>query len=128
MLLTNDASPVKLESGDRRYCVFQTGGLRKGDFGYWSETASLFERDEVAGAVFGYLRSIDLSGFVVSAFPTSELRVAMMEAEQSVEEMFLHEIALRLPGDEWKGSNAEFYKLYADWCREYEIRPKTAVP
>jgi hypothetical protein len=34
---------------------------------------------------------------------------------------------LRLPGDEWKGSNAEFYKLYADWCREYEIHPKTAV-
>lgn len=127
VLLTNDASPVKLESGDRRYCVFHTGGLRKGDFGYWAESAALFERDEVAGAVFAYLRSLDLSGFVVSAFPTSELREIMLDAERPAEEMFLQEIAGELTGDEWRGTNQEFYQLYADWCKKYEMRPRTAV-
>jgi hypothetical protein len=127
VLLTNDASPVKLESGDRRYCIFHTGAAHKGDFAYWSESAALFERDEVAGAVFAYLRSLDLSGFVVSAFPTSELREIMLDAERPAEEMFLKEIAEALTGDEWRGTNQEFYQLYADWCKKYEMRPRTAV-
>ena len=29
--------------------------------------------------------------------------------------------------DEWRGTNQEFYKLYADWCRAYDIRAKSAV-
>jgi hypothetical protein len=80
-----------------------------------------------AGAVFAYLRSLDLSGFVVSAFPTSELREIMLDAERPAEEMFLQEIAGELTGDEWRGTNQEFYQLYADWCKKYEMRPRTAV-
>jgi hypothetical protein len=127
VLLTNDASPVKLESGDRRYCVFHTGGAHKGDYIYWNETVALFERDEVAGAVFNYLRSMDLSDFVVTAFPITQLREIMLENERSVEEMFLTEIAGELEGDEWRGTGQAFYQLYADWCRRFEIRPKTAI-
>jgi hypothetical protein len=32
-----------------------------------------------------------------------------------------------LTGDEWRGTNQEFYQLYADWCKKYEMRPRTAV-
>lgn len=127
VLLTNDASPVKLESGDRRYCVFNTGVAHKGDFAYWHETAELFARDDVAGAVFSHLKGLDLSGFVVSAFPVTELREIMMDAERSIEEMFLKEVAGELEGDEWRGTNQAFYQLYVEWCRRFDIRPKTAV-
>ena len=96
VLLTNDASPVKLESGDRRYCVFHTGSAHKGDFAYWSESAALFENDCVAGAVFEYLKGIDLTGFVISAFPVTELREVMLDAERPAEEMFLLEVAREL--------------------------------
>lgn len=125
--MTNDASPVKLESGDRRYCVFNTGVAHKGDFAYWHETAELFARDDVAGAVFSHLKGLDLSGFVVSAFPVTELREIMMDAERSIEEMFLKEVAGELEGDEWRGTNQAFYQLYVEWCRRFDIRPKTAV-
>jgi hypothetical protein len=127
VLLTNDSSPVKLESGDRRYCVFNTGGAHKGDFTYWNATAELFAHDEVAGAVFSYLKGMDLTGFIVNAFPVSELREIMMEAERPVEEMFLNEIVTDLEGDEWRGTNQAFYQLYVEWCRKFDIRPKTAV-
>jgi hypothetical protein len=127
VLLTNDASPVKLESGDRRYCVFNTGGAHKGDFAYWNETVELFARDEVAGAVFLYLKGLDLTGFIVNAFPVTELREIMMEAEQPIEEIFLKEIAGELEGDEWRGTNQAFYQLYVEWCRRFDIRPKSAV-
>jgi hypothetical protein len=127
VLLTNDASPVKLESGDRRYCVFNTGSAHKGDFAYWSESASYFNREEVAGAVFAYLNAIDLSYFVVSAFPTTNLREFMLDAERPVEEMFLMEIAGKLEGDEWRGTNQDFYQMYTDWCKCYEMRPRSAV-
>jgi hypothetical protein len=127
VLLTNDASPVKLESGDRRYCVFHTGSAHKGDSEYWDETATMFERDEVAGAVFHYLQNLDLRGFVVTAFPVTRLREIMLENERPVEEMFLSEIVGELEGDEWRGTNQEFYRMYVDWCRRYDIRPKSAV-
>ena len=51
----------------------------------------------------------------------------MLDAERSVEEMFLTEISGELTGDEWRGTNQEFYQLYADWCKRYEMRPRTAV-
>jgi hypothetical protein len=127
VLLTNDASPVKLESGDRRYCVFNTGSAHKGDYAYWSETARLLEAEETVAAVFTHLMSLDLSGFVVQMFPITELREIMLDGERSPEEMFLREMAGEMVGDEWRGTNQEFYRLYVDWCRRYEIRPKSAV-
>jgi phage/plasmid-associated DNA primase len=51
----------------------------------------------------------------------------MMDAERSAEEMFLTEIASELAGDEWRGTNQEFYALYSEWCKKYEMRPRTAV-
>ena len=127
VLLTNDTSPVKLESGDRRYCIFHTGSDHKGDFAYWSETAAMFARDEVAGAVYAYLAGMDLSGFVVNAFPVTELRTIMLETEIAPEESFLRDMARDLSGSEWRGTNQEFYKLYAEWCSAYDIKPKSAV-
>jgi hypothetical protein len=127
VLLTNDSSPVKLESGDRRYCIFYTGSEHKGDFAYWSESAALFALDEVAGAVYAYLTGLDLSDFVVNAFPVTELRTIMMEGEVPGEESFLRDTARDMSGAEWRGTNQEFYKLYVNWCRVYDIKPKSAV-
>ena len=127
IILTNDTSPVKLEAGDRRYCVILTGSDHKGDFVYWIETAALFERDDVAGAVYAYLAAMDLSDFVVSAFPITELRTIMAESEIALEEAFLRAMARDSTGAEWRGTNQEFYKLYADWCRLYEIKAKSSV-
>jgi hypothetical protein len=126
VLLTNDSTPVKLENGDRRYCVFHTGDDHKGDFAYWKETSSLFERDDVAGSVFSYLMGLELSGFVVNNFPITEIREIMLENERSLEEKFLIEISSDMKED-WRGTSQEFYKLYSEWCRKYEIRPKSAV-
>ena len=127
VLLTNDGTPVKLENGDRRYCVFHTGDDHKGDFPYWAETSGLFEAEETTGAVFDYLMRMDISGFNPDAFPVSELREIMLDAERTPEESFLIETAADLSGAEWTGTNQEFYRLYSDWCRKYEMRPKSAV-
>lgn len=51
----------------------------------------------------------------------------MMESEVSPEESFLREMARTSEVDEWRGTNQEFYKLYADWCRVYDIKAKSAV-
>jgi len=127
VLLTNDASPVKLENGDRRYCIFYTGDLHKGDFSYWLETKGLLDMEETVGSVFDMFMRMDLSGFNPDAFPVSELREIMLDAERSSEESFLMETAGDLSGAEWIGTNQEFYRLYSDWCRKYEMRPKSAV-
>lgn len=128
VLITNDASPVKLENGDRRYCIFNTGSAHIGDAAYWNETAALFENDETAAAVYQFLMSIDLSGFLVTKFPVTEIRSIMLENERSPEEMFLAELATDLEAEEeWNGSNASLYKLYAQWCRKYDMRPKSAI-
>ena len=69
---------------------------------------------------------LDLSGFVVNDFPITEMREIMLENERSVEETFLLETSSGFDED-WRGTNQEFYKLYSDWCKKYEIRPKSAV-
>jgi len=51
----------------------------------------------------------------------------MLDAERTPEESFLIETAADLSGAEWTGTNQEFYRLYSDWCRKYEMRPKSAV-
>jgi hypothetical protein len=127
VILTNDSSPVKLESGDRRYCIFHTGSGHKGDDLYWKDTVEMFGHDEVIGSIYKYLMDLDLSGFIVTKFPVTELREVMMDAERPVEEMFLREIAGTLEGDEWSGTNQEFYRIYVEWCRKYDIRPKSAI-
>jgi hypothetical protein len=127
VMLTNDSTPVKLETGDRRYCVFHTGAAHKGDSAYWKETVDMFGCDEVVGTIYKYLMDLDLSDFIVTKFPVTELREVMMEAERPVEEMFLREVAGDLEGDEWCGTNQEFYRLYIEWCRKYDIRSKSAV-
>lgn len=127
VLLTNDATPVKLENGDRRYCIFNTGSDYKGKYDYWTETATLFNDDTVAGTIFAHLMSIDLTGFNVSNFPVTELREIMLDAERPTEEAFLVEMASQLEGDEWRGTNQSFYQLYSNWCNKYEIRPKSAI-
>lgn len=127
VLLTNDATPVKLENGDRRYCIFNTGSEYKGHFFYWTETASLFNDDAVAGTVYAYLMSIDLSHFIVNNYPKTEIHEIMLDAERPTEEAFLIEIVSQLEGDEWRGSCQAFYQLYSNWCNKYEIRPKSSI-
>jgi hypothetical protein len=127
VLLTNDSTPVKLENGDRRYCIFNTGSNNKGNYDYWAETASLFNDDAVAGTIFAFLMSVDLTNFNVSKFPVTELREIMIDAERPTEENFLIEMASQLDGDEWRGSCNTFYQLYANWCNKYDIRPKSTI-
>ena len=127
VLLTNDATPVKLENDDRRYAIFNTGSDHKGDFSYWTETATLFNDDAVAGTVFAHLMSLDLSDFIVRNYPETELRQIMIDAERPLEEAFLIEFAADSSDNEWRGSNQAFYQIYSHWCNKYEVRAKSAI-
>lgn len=56
ILMTNNAYPVKIEVGDRRYVLIDVNDSRKGDLNYWSELYEAFDnhKDEFYPALMHY--------------------------------------------------------------------------
>lgn len=63
LFLTNNNVPVKIESTDRRFCVFEGLNDRLNDQTYFKPLVDHLSQDKVARAFYDYLRAIDLTGF-----------------------------------------------------------------
>jgi hypothetical protein len=55
--------PVKIENGDRRYCVFQVSPHRVGDHAYFRELYTWMQCEENQREFFNLLANMDLTGY-----------------------------------------------------------------
>lgn len=58
---TNNACPVKVEKGDRRFCVFECSDELKGNTNYFNDFTSYIEDPANQKAFFNYLMNVDIS-------------------------------------------------------------------
>lgn len=79
---TNNAYPVKIETGDRRYVVLRVNGKHKNDFDYWKRLTSSFT-PEFYENLFTYFMNYDLSDFNVRDIPMTEAKQDLIDASQS---------------------------------------------
>ena len=61
ILTTNNDNSIKIPYDDRRFCVFQASDKYKGNTEYFSNLHEHLERDDVARAVYDYLKEFDIS-------------------------------------------------------------------
>ena len=122
VMTTNNAVPVKVEPGDRRFCVSYTSSDFKGNTEFWNDTYRLLELPDAGFIVYHYLKSIDLTGFNSSEFPRTEYHNQLSESETPSEVAF---ITASDPFE--KLSATALHRLYIQWCQEQGIAPKSMV-
>ncbi len=85
---TNNAFPVKIEAGDRRYVVLQVSGKYKGQFNYFK---SLMESctKEFYDNLLTFFMNYDLSTFNVRDIPMTEAKEDIINASKSPIDQFI---------------------------------------
>jgi hypothetical protein len=122
VMTTNNPVPVKVEPGDRRFCISYTSSDFKGDTEFWNDTYRLLELPDAGFIVYHYLKSIDLKGFNPTEFPKTAYHTQLSESEVPSEVAF---ITASEPFDKLSGTG--LHRLYVQWCQEQGVVPKSLV-
>ena len=85
---TNNAFPVKIEAGDRRYCVLQVNGKYKEDFDYFKTLCDGFDAEFYDNLLTFFIKR-DLTNFNVRKLPMTEAKQDLIDASKSPFDMFI---------------------------------------
>jgi hypothetical protein len=126
IMTTNEVCPVKLEEYDRRFWIVKASDRLKRTWSSdkWLHVLEQFKRPAWIWAIYQFLKSYDISTFVASRFPVSEIReelIALVK-EANVEKEFM---------EQWTGTDvtaAEMYTQYVAWCRRDPANPLRYKP
>ena len=79
---TNNAFPVKIEMGDRRYVVLSCNGVHKNDFEYWESLNKSFTAEFYSHLLTFFMKR-DISKFNPRVIPITEAKKDLIEASRS---------------------------------------------
>lgn len=79
--LSNDACPVKITKGDRRYFVIHCTG-EKPDREYFNTLAKTLHNKQIMRSFYDHLMSIDLSNWDPRAIPMTESKMDLMDVSR----------------------------------------------
>lgn len=79
---TNNAFPVKIEAGDRRYVVLSASGIHKNDHEYWSQLYKSFTK-EFYESLTAFFTERDITLFNPRLIPMTEAKEDLIEASRS---------------------------------------------
>ncbi len=126
-MTTNNVCPVKLEISDRRFIILNPS-MRflergKSDKMFWSRLYTKLDTDAWLWAVGRYLESLDITGFLPTDFPETEIRSLLMDAvqQETPEETFLKQ---------WDGVDqtaTQMFNAYTEFCTAHSLRYKPSV-
>ena len=85
---TNNAFPVKIEAGDRRYVVLQVSGKYKGQFNYFKSLMDSCTK-EFYDNLLTFFMNYDLSTFNVREIPMTEAKEDIINASKSPIDQFI---------------------------------------
>lgn len=85
---TNNAFPVKIEAGDRRYVVLQVSGKYKGQFNYFKSLMNSCTKDFYDN-LLTFFMNYDLSSFNVRDIPMTEAKQDIINASKSPIDQFI---------------------------------------
>ena len=89
IFVTNNAYPVKIETGDRRYLVLKVSGLYKGDLGYFNKLYKLRQNPDFYPNLLTYFNNYDLHDFLPARIPMTSAKQDIIRASLSVIELFI---------------------------------------
>lgn len=86
---TNSYNPVAMESGSRRYFVFESSSMMMGNAQYFKDLSKDIADDAKVNAWFQELNNDDLSDFNVNVFPNTEISDLIKKENASPIERFM---------------------------------------
>jgi hypothetical protein len=78
IFVSNNANPVKIENGDRRYVVTRCNGSVVGNREYWNTIRAEMNDPEFYSNLYTYFKHRDISTFDLSVIPNTETRNDMI--------------------------------------------------
>ena len=93
ILMTNNAYPVKIEVGDRRYVLIDVNGKHKGDMNYWDELYDAFDnhKDVFYPALMHFYVQNYYSDFKLQHIPYIQEREDFIDATKSDVQIMIEE-------------------------------------
>ena len=80
---TNEAIPVKVEQGDRRFAIFFAGDKNKGNHSYWKDVNELFQDKDIYNGMLEFFLSINLDGWNARDIVETEEKLNLEEASST---------------------------------------------
>jgi hypothetical protein len=111
----NQAIPVDLSQGERRFMISNCKTRRIKDYVFWGKLHTSLMNANAGRVVADWLLSIDLSGFNPLAYPVCEYQEEVIDTVQSTEEMFI---------TDWDGarlSAKDMFAAYRAYCSENSL-------
>ncbi len=112
IVLSNFFDPVKVEGGDRRYCVCEVSEEHKDDKEYFERIRNGCT-EEFYQNLFTFFMKRDVKGVDFTKIPNTEIRQVLMESSRSSYELFIQDFIK----DFKKGFKTEkaysYYKMWA---------------
>ena len=87
IFVTNNAYPVKIETGDRRYLVLKVNGKYKGDVGYFQMLHNLRKNPDFYPNLLTYFATKDIQNFLPSKIPMTPAKQDIIRYEDLKEGM-----------------------------------------
>lgn len=88
IFVSNNAFPVKIESGDRRYLVLSCNGKHKGDFMYFNQLCNSFDESFYENLLTFFIKR-DISEFNIRDIPMTESKQDLIEASRTPIDQFI---------------------------------------
>lgn len=129
LFFSNNETPVKIESSDRRYVVFKCSNDRQNDTVYFKEMSTMFNDDEIIKSFYNYLMNeVDISEWdSINDRPITDAYQDIQSANTPpmakwLEERYFeykHMIDMKNTSDELTDymvvKSKSLYNIYVDW-------------
>lgn len=125
VMTTNETSPVALSDTDRRFFIVNVSSDMLGNVNFWNETYKLLQDEGTIASVYNYLINYDLSTFVSTNFPVTNMKKALQNSQACPVKVFLLQWIPEVRKDKnnkdtlWY-SSTDLYKEYKIWSQEEE--------
>jgi hypothetical protein len=86
---TNKSNVAEMSQGERRFVLLNASSEKKGDFAFWDMVRETLFNDTAGRIIADYLLTYDIKDFTPRKLPTNSFQEAVIEAQQTSEELFL---------------------------------------
>ncbi|MDZ7685262.1 MAG: DUF5906 domain-containing protein [Gammaproteobacteria bacterium] len=125
IVASNEDWVVPAEISDRRYCVLEVSGCKRGDHDYFDALVLEMQNGGPSRLLYDLLTR-DISGFEPKRFPRTSARVSQqLQSLDPIEQWLVERLQLDVvEGADWphKSPKAEVYERFRKWFRERQIR------
>ena len=115
VMTVNQAIPVDLSQGERRFMITNCSTMYVGKFDFWNDIRAMLFNPEAGRVIGEWLMAQDISNFQAKKFPICAYQEEVKEEVKCSENLFV---------EQWDGeplTATEFFSKYTEFCNENNL-------